>query len=286
MKPFSVAAVGVGLVAVGLSIAVATSIWPKSEQAESQETAAAQPQSGAKDRPSVDTSGAGMAAIAQAAQDKRYLFAFFWKDESSETAEMRGVFAGAVAKMGDRAQAVQIRTTDPAEAAIVAKFDLLRAPLPLVLAIAPNGAVMGGFPQKFTAEGLLNAFGTPRTERCMKSLQDGKLVFLCVQNDKTTANQEALKGVHEFKADSRYAGATEIVMLDPADAAETSFLNDLKIDPKTTEAVTAFLAPPGSVIAEFQGATDKAELIAALQKASTACGPGGVCGPGGCGPQK
>ena len=94
-----------------------------------------------------------------------------------------------------------------------------------------------------------------------------------------------MKGVKEFAADQRYASATKIVILDPSDPAEKPFLTDLKIDPQTPEAITAFMAPPGSVIAEFKGATDKAELIAALQKASAACGSGG-CAPGGCGPQK
>ena len=132
--------------------------------------------------------------------------------------------------------------------------------MPLVLAIAPNGAIMGGFPNKFTEEELLNAFGSPCTERCMKALQDGKLVFLCVQNSATNYNDEALEGVREFKADERFAKYTEVVMLDPSDTAETSFLADLKIDPKESEAVTAFLVPPGSVIAEFKGATNKDEI--------------------------
>ena len=73
--------------------------------------------------------------------------------------------------------------------------------------------------------------------------------------------------------------------LDPADSAEASFLGDLKIDPQTKVAVTAFLAPPGAVIAEFEGATQKDQLVAALVKARSACGPGGSCGPGGCGPR-
>ncbi len=155
--------------------------------------------------------------------------------------------------------------------------------MPLVLAIAPNGAIMGGFPQKFDEEKLLNAFGSPCTEQCMKNMTDGNLVLLCIQNKSTTLNEEAMKGVNECAKDTRYASATKIVMLDPSDPAEKPFLSDLKIDPETKEAVTAFLAPPGSVIAEFQGATNKEGLIAALQKASTGCGPGG-CGPGGCGP--
>jgi hypothetical protein len=156
--------------------------------------------------------------------------------------------------------------------------------MPLALVIAPNGAIMGGFPNKFTEEQLLNAFGSPCTERCMKALQDGKLVFLCVQNSTTNSKDNAFNGVRDFKADERFAKYTEVIMLDPSDTAESSFLADLKIDPKESEAVTAFLAPPGTVIAAFKGTTDKDELIAALQKASTACGPGG-CGPGGCGPK-
>ena len=118
----------------------------------------------------------------------------------------------------------------------------------------------------------------------MKTMQDGNLVLLCVQNKSTTSNEEALKGVNEFVKDERYASATKVVMLDPSDSTEKSFLTDLKIDPLTTEAITAFMAPPGSVIAEFKGATDKDALVAALQKANTGCGPGG-CGPGGCCPK-
>jgi hypothetical protein len=232
-----------------------------------------------------NATGTGIAAMREAAKAKQYLFAFFWKAKNDQTGDMSKILDAAMKKADVRARSVRVCITDPNEKGIVDKFGLDRAPMPLVLAIAPNGAVMGGFPTKFTEEELLNAFSTPCTERCMKAMQEGKLVFLCVQNDATKNNDEALNGVREFKKDERYAKFTEVVMLDPSDAAETPFLADLKIDPKVPEAVTAFMAPPGSVIAEFKGATVKDELIAALQKASTGCGPGG-CGPGGCGPKQ
>ncbi len=233
----------------------------------------------------VKATGAGIAAIQEAAQAKQYLFAFFWKSKDDQTIAMNEVLDTAIKNSNGRARSVSVCVADTSEKSIVEMFGLDRAPMPLVLAIAPNGAVMGGFPTKCTEEELLSAFGSPCTERCMKALQAGKLVLLCAQNSATTYNDEALNGVREFKADERYAKHTELVMLDPSDTAETSFLADLKIDPKESQAVTAFLAPPGAVIAEYKGATVKDELIAALQKASTGCGPGG-CGPGGCGPKK
>jgi hypothetical protein len=229
-------------------------------------------------------SGAAMAARKQAADAGKYLFAFFWKTEDENTAAMRGVFDRAMSQVAQRADAVTVNITDPAEQAIVDEYRLERAPMPLVLAIAPNGAITGGFPAKFEEKELLDAFVTPRTQDCMKLLQDGKLVFLCIQNEKTGSNDAALQGVRDFRKDPKFSSATEIVMLDPSDKAEASFLTDLQVSPETKDAVTVFLAPPGAPLAMFQGATSKEQLVATLQKASSACGPGG-CGPGGCGPR-
>jgi hypothetical protein len=231
-------------------------------------------------------SGKGMAAIRQAAETGKYLFLFFSKTDDDQTLAMRQVFQRAMAKVADRAQWVAVSTTDSSEKDVVAKFDLTRAPMPLVLALAPNGAITGGFPHKFEEQQLLDAFATPITEKVMKRLQDNKLVFVCIQNDKTKSNAAAMQGVRDFQADARFVSATEIVMLDPSDPVEASFLNDLKIDPKTEEAMTVFLAPPGSVIAEHKGATDKTALAATLQQASSGACAGGACGPDGCGPKK
>jgi hypothetical protein len=231
-----------------------------------------------------DTSGKGMAAIRQAAANGKYVFMFFSKTENEQTLAMRKVFDAAMEKVADRAEWIAVDVNDSSEKAIVAKFDLSRAPMPLVLAMAPNGAITGGFPTKFTEQQLVEAFATPVTEKVMKHLQDNRLVLLCVQNGKTKSNDAAMQGVRDFKADARFAAATEIVILDPADSAEAAFLADLEIKPTIEEAMTVFLAPPGSAIAEFKGATNKDELAAALQKAGSGCA-GGSCGPGGCPPR-
>jgi len=228
----------------------------------------------------MEGSGKGMAAIKQAAEAGKYIFMFFSKTDNEQTLAMRKVFDKAMEKVADRAQWIAVDVNDASEKAIVSKFQLDRAPLPLVLAMAPNGAITGGFPQKVEEQQLVDAFATPVTEKVMKHLQDGKLVFVCVQNSKTKSNDAAMQGVRDFKADSRFASATEIVMLDPTDSAEAAFLANLKIESDTEEAVTIFMAPPGSVLEEYKGATDKAQLVSTLQKASSGCA-GGQCGPGG-----
>jgi hypothetical protein len=229
--------------------------------------------------------GGGMAAMEKATQAKKYLFALFRKTEDAQASAMRAVLKDVMKEVADRADTVEVDVTAASERPIVRKFGLDRAPMPLILAIAPNGAVTGGFPTHVDKQKLLDTFASPGTEQCMKRLQDNKLVFLCVQNGETKSNDDAMKGVREFQADARFAQATEIVLLDPTDAAEASFLKDLQVDPRTETAVTVFLAPPGAPIAMYEGATSKDELVATLEKASSACGPGG-CGPEGCPPKQ
>ena len=240
----------------------------------------------ANETTSATAAGTGIDALNKAGAANKYLFAFFWKTEDESTQAKRKVFDAAVTQVAERADAVAVNVAAKAEGEIVEKFGLDRAPMPLVLAIAPNGAVTGGFTDSFSEQDLLDAFASPCLEKVVKALQDRKLTFLCVQNAKTAGNEDALQGVRDFCADERYRSATEIVMLDPTAKAETKFLSDLKISADTANAVTVFLAPPGSPIAMFEGATTKEALLETLQKASSACGPGGVCGPGGCGPAK
>jgi hypothetical protein len=199
---------------------------------------------------------------------------------------MNSVFQAAMAKMVDRADSMAIDVSDPAEKPIVDKFGVRGAPMPLVLAIAPTGAATRAFPKKFDEAQLQQAFVSPCTAKCMKAIQDRHLILLCVQNGKTQFNQEAMQGVEAFKVDPQYAKATEVVVLNPADQAEQSFLKALQVNPQTTTAVTLLVTPPGAPVASFAGAVTKEQIVAKLASAQSGCCPGGKCGPGGCGPKK
>ncbi len=228
----------------------------------------------------------GLAAIARATQADKYLFVFFWKENNPQSQNMYRVFQTAMSKMADRAEGVPINLARREEKPMVDKFDVSRAPMPLVVAVAPNGAITKGFPIKFDEKQLQEAFVSPCTEKCLKAVQDRKLVLLCVQNDKTQFSQVARKGVQDFAADVRFAKATEVVTLNPHDQAETTFLQGLQVDPQTSTAVTVLLAPPGSPIAKFTGAVTKEQIVAKVTAAQSGPCAGGQCGPGGCCPPK
>jgi hypothetical protein len=217
------------------------------------------------------------AAMASAAQGQKYLFILFYKQDDAATQAVRQTLETALAKRGGHATSVLVRTGDPAEKAVVDQFAVSRSPMPLVLAVAPNGAITGGFPLKLSEQDISGAFVSPGLANCLKGTQARKLVLLCVQ----PAGAELPTGAREFKADARYGPATEVVTVRADDAAEAGLLKMLQLNPQTAVPITALLVPPGRRLAVFEGAFSKEQVVQQLQAAQGGCCPGGKCGPGG-----
>jgi hypothetical protein len=229
---------------------------------------------------------AGLTALRAASQQGRYAYVFFWKENDEPTLSMFLVFEAGMKQLAGTADAVNVSVADPLEQPMVERFGVGRAPMPLVVAVAPNGAITKAWALQLSEGQLQQGIVSRCTAQCMKALQDRKLVVLCVQNRQIANSYAAWQGAQGFKADVRFAAATEVVALDPADSQESAFLQSLHVNPATPDAVTIVLAPPGQPVARFVGAVSKDDIAAKLTSAKSSCCPGGKCGPGGCGPAK
>ncbi len=221
----------------------------------------------------------GIIGLRRIAKAGKYAFVFFHRGNDERTQTMRAALESGVAEIPDQAEVVAIDVTDPLEKATVNKFGVSRAPMPLILAVAPTGAITKSWFRNFDAKQLEPAFVSPCEAECLKALQDRKVVFVCIQNQATRHNAEALHGIQQFKADKAYSKTTEIVMLDPRDTAEADFLRKLDVDSEPPEAITVMLAPPGKPIGTFTGPTDKSTLVATAKKAAAGCDPKSGCCP-------
>jgi SAM-dependent methyltransferase len=260
------AAIGIIAAALGFTgVAAENSQTPPSKSAPAAATAA-------------DT---GASALRGAAAAKQYLFAFIYEQNDEATRAARKTFDGALKKMTPAPKSVAVDRSDPTEKEMVEQFKLEAAPMPLVLAIAPNGAVTAGIKgADLTEARLLDAVASPGMQQCLKALQERKLIFICLQNASTKANDAAMKGVNDLKADPQFTDGVEVVKVDPTDAKEAKLLAQLKADPKAKTASTTLLAPPGMIVAQVDGATSKSALEASLKKAMSACsGASGCCSP-------
>lgn len=229
----------------------------------------------------------GQAAIEKAASANKFALVFFWKERSAQTDQAWADLQSAAAKMANWAEVTAVQATDPAEKRLVARYDLSRAPMPLVLAIAPCGAVTKAITGGITEAQVQSAYVSPCTQLCLKAIQDRKLVMLCVMDRKDPYRPMTVpQGVQDFKADGRYGPATAIVLVSATDEAESSLLQGLQVSPSEPKPVTVLLAPPGAMVAKFDARATKEQMVAKLAAAQSNPCANGMCGPNGCGPKK
>lgn len=217
-------------------------------------------------------------AFKRASAEGKHLFILFFESDDAATQAACKTLDTVTAQLADKALQIAVKKDAPEETALTDRFGIRAAPLPLVLVLAPNGAVtLGCTGQGITAEKLRAGIASPTHQKCLKALQDGKVAILFVCRKSEPDDGPALRGMHELGSDPTYSKAVEIVRVDPSDGAETAFLKRLNIDPNA-DLTTLVLVPPMSLLKRFTGAVTKESLTDALKTASLGCG----CGPGGC----
>ena len=215
----------------------------------------------------VHAQSSGQSSLAEAAKQQKFAFLLFYRANDATTQAMYKVLNAELARHNN-ATFVPVNITDPQEKAVIDQFDASRTPMPAIMAIAPNGAITGVFAQKLTAAQVDAAIVTPAQARCMRALQDKKLVLLCVQ---PTGSQQVPVGVQQFKADKLNVNRTHLVSFQAGDPAEAKFLQQLKVRPDTRTTVTAFMAPPGVLLGTFNDKVTPTVLMTKLAAAGQCC---------------
>lgn len=202
------------------------------------------------------------------AVESKYTFIVFYKQNDATTQAMAAAVKAEIAKYQEVAAAKFIQVDDPAQKTLVAQYDVSRAPLPLTVAVAPNGAMTGMFPKKLPAEGIEGAFVTPTMMVTMKALQEGKLVLVTVSGSVPAPTPTA---VTAFQADPHFSERLMTVSMEAADPQEAKFIAQMKIADTVLETQTVLLAPPGVLVGKFNATASKEVVAAALAKAGKCC---------------
>jgi hypothetical protein len=222
---------------------------------------------------SVIAQGAPAASQAQqvlsaAAAEQKYTFLVFYKDNDSATRAMAQTVKSGVESRGDRATWTYVNVANPPDKALVDRFGVSRAPMPLTVAVAPNGAMTKLTPTSITDEQIEKSFVTPAMAHCMKSMQDGRLVLVCIQSNPQPVIPP---GVRDFANDPEFKNRTAVVPVHAGNPAEAELVRQLEADSLTKGATTVFLAPPGVLVGKFGPTVTKDQLAVALHKAGQCC---------------
>lgn len=208
-------------------------------------------------------------SLKAAGSEGKYTFIVFSKEDNAATRAMQGVVETGVAERQEQAVVVTARANDPSEQPLVQHFGIARAPMPLTVAVAPNGAITGVFARTVSDEHLSAAIVTPTMMKCMKSLQNKQLVFVLVSSsDEPTIPS----GVKALQADPQFKDRMAFASMRVDDPAELRFISQMQIDPLRVEGPYAVLiAPPGVMVGHFDSASTPAQIAAAIHKSGQCC---------------
>ena len=208
-------------------------------------------------------------SLRAAGSEGKFTFIVFSKEDNAAAREMLGVVETGVTERHEQAMVVTARANDPAEQPLVQHFGIGRAPMPLTVAVAPNGAITGVFAKTISDEHLSAAIVTPTMMKCMKSLQNKKLVFVLV----SASDKAAIPaGIRTLQSDPQFRDRMTFTSLRMNDPAETRFISQMKIDPLRVEGPYAVLiAPPGVMVGHFDSSSTASQIAAAIHKSGQCC---------------
>lgn len=211
-------------------------------------------------------------AIRQAGAEGKYTLICVWRDNKPETQDFRRRFAEVAAAEKARAVIIDAKSDfDDATIELTRKLQLERAPMPLVLAIAPNGAITKAFP-KMPADGFASAFISPALASCLKAMQDNRMAVISIGSTTLPGSAETQATAQSFVGKPGKEIYRALVSIDPAAAAELFKILDLPLN--IDAAMLVLLVPPGQELATFRHPVSMEQMDAALAKAmSSGCGP-------------
>jgi hypothetical protein len=199
----------------------------------------------------------------------KFSYILFYRQNNAPTQAMAERLKAVVAKRSQEATMSFVNVADSANSTIVNKFQVGRAPMPLVLCVAPNGAVTGAINRPVADEVIERLIVTRAMADVLKALQAKKIVVLHVSADEQTPLPAAAA---QFVADPMFKERTVVVPVSANDAAEASFITNLAINPaEANSSMLVVFAPPAVVVGNFPASATAAQIAAALHAAGKCC---------------
>jgi hypothetical protein len=208
-------------------------------------------------------------SIAAGKQQPRFTFIVFSKQQDTKTQQFHQTFQAAAEKRTDRANFAAIDVRDPANQQTVAHYGVSRAPMPLAICVAENGAVTGVFMRQPNDQAIERALVTPAMTEATKALQDKKIVVVHVKQSPEIALPV---GAAQFVSDPDFAARTTVIDVVLNDPAEARFVKDMEINPGAVSGSTVvIMAPPAALVGKFAGTATREEIVTKLHAAGKCC---------------
>jgi hypothetical protein len=213
-------------------------------------------------------------AIADASAAGQFLCLVFYETKDASFTAMSSSIETFIKTSTKNILVYNAKVGDPANQEVQDRYFVTKGDLPMLLVIAPNGAITGGSPKTVTADQLtqFTAFSDLML-KVVKPLQEQKVVLVALQNASTRFNTDSWAGVNAFANDTNYKKFVAAVKADPTATGSQDFIKQCQLIPPILQATVVVLIPPGKIAKVLTGKTTKDDILKSLQ----ACKAGSGC---------
>lgn len=214
----------------------------------------------------VPTTPTGTVAAKQA---PAFTYVLFWKQNDANTQQFAETIRKGTARRPEQTNWTSIDVNDQANQAVVAQYGVSRAPMPMALCVANNGAITAVFTRRPTDEALDRAIVTPAMVDVTKALQDKKIVVVHV---KPTQDAPLPYGALEFTEEPDFKARTVVIDVVANNPAERRFLTDMEYNAGSIrDSSVVIMAPPGVLVGKFAANVTMGDITTKLHAAGKCC---------------
>lgn len=202
-------------------------------------------------------------------QNQKFTFILFWKENDAATQAMSEGLKAALSTRAQRAEWTSVNVTDARQRETIDRYHVDRAPMPMVLCVAPNGAVTGAIPRQISEDAIEHVMVTPAMTEATKALQEKRIVVIHVKQD---ISQPLPGGAGDFMADPMFRERITEVNLVVSDPREARFLKEMEVSPASvTDSLVVVLAPPGVLVGKFPPNATGEQIALAIHASGKCC---------------
>ncbi|HCJ66983.1 MAG TPA: hypothetical protein DHV62_06580, partial [Elusimicrobia bacterium] len=119
-------------------------------------------------------------------KENKYVFLFISESKSDENKKIEIILQEINSELRNKSAIVKVVITDKKEEELIKFFRIAKENVPIVLVIAPNGAITGAFSKQVEKKSLREAIVSTRESEIILSLQERCLVFICFYKNKNS----------------------------------------------------------------------------------------------------
>ncbi|MDD4870805.1 MAG: hypothetical protein PHR77_09620 [Kiritimatiellae bacterium] len=211
-------------------------------------------------------------------KDGKYVCLLLYKEKNAKVSSVQKAVEVLKKNKAGKVELVMADVLASTSESLLQKYRMApeRMPMPLLIVFAPNDVVTGVFETDPDEKKLSDSILSQQATQCLKLLQDGKNVVLCIQGESTKGKEQVVEAVNTFLADGAYKDTFDKVFIDPGNAENKAFLEKLNVTMTADEAVTVVLTSQGRIAGTFKGVTSKDQLVKSLQACGSSCGSKGL----------